>query len=156
MKKIMLVLLSYAGTDNVLDRLSDILTENDSLYVAGVVIKEISPSFSSLISDIGFLGDKVVNDVEETVGNIYQKNAGSHLDEIEDKYNKQGVNVIKDKVTDDELTKIKKILVEKDFDKIIINYTKNKYIIHSEINIRVKELFHNNDTSVEVYYDGIK
>ncbi len=156
MKKIMLVLLSYAGTDNILDRLSDILRENDDLYVAGVVIKEISPSFSSLISDLGFLGDKVVNDVKEAVGNIYKKNAGSHLDEIADKFGKQGVNVITDKVTDNELKEIKELLVEKDFDKIIINYTKNKYIIHSAINSRVEELFNNNDMSVEVYYDGFK
>ena len=156
MQKVLLILFSYAGMDKIIARLTQLIEKDDSLYVVGVVLQEISPSFSTLISDIGFLGDKVVRDVQKAVGDIYQENARIHLNEIEDEFKKQDINVIKDEITDADLVRIDRKVKEEEVDKIIINYTKNEYIIHSAIDTKVQDFFNRNDIPVEIYYDGIK
>ena len=156
MQQVLVVLFSYAGINKIIGRLADLLSEDDSLFVVGVVIQEISPTFSSLISDLGFLGDKVVSDVQEAVGNIYQENAARHLEDIKDEFNRQGIDVVKKKVDDDNLAIIDNLQSEKELDKIIINYTNNKYITHSVIDTKVKEILNKKEISAEIYYDGIK
>ncbi len=156
MQRVILILFSYAGIDNINAYLAEILHNGDFLYVGGIIIEGISPSFSSLISDLGFLGDKVVNDVQEAAAGIYRKNAGKQLARIEKKFSNSGVKIMREKISDQNLERIDRIIDEQKISKGIVNYTRNEYITHTDIDFKVKELFNNGKIPVEIYYDGEK
>ena len=78
----MVLLFSFAELDKVIDHSFNLLTPEDELEVVAVVGEEVSSSLSHLITDVGFLGDKVSDDVEEAVVNEYQDRADKCLERI--------------------------------------------------------------------------
>ncbi len=82
MEKYMLVLFSYGGLKKINEHIEKKLTPNDKLLLRALMLEEVPKLFEHLISDVGFLGEKVVSDVEDSVVDIYQENAKDYLAEI--------------------------------------------------------------------------
>jgi len=60
----------------------EMIEHRDKLLVRALILEEVPKLFEHLISDVGFLGEQVVSDVEDSVVDIYQEHAKDYLEEI--------------------------------------------------------------------------
>ncbi|GAB6099393.1 hypothetical protein JCM16358_12720 [Halanaerocella petrolearia] len=154
MKKVMLVLFSFENLDQVINRTFKLVEPEDELYVAGFIEEELPDSLSNLISDIGFLGKKVTNDVESTIVEQYQDRANKNLDSIaqQGEETKSKVNV--ELLAKDELSDIKQQLRAEEVDHLIINYTNDQFISEEVLVYPLDQILQEIDIPYELYYDG--
>lgn len=150
----MLVLFSFENLDQVINRTFKLVEPEDELYVAGFIEEELPDSLSNLISDIGFLGKKVTNDVESTIVEQYQDRANKNLDSIaqQGEETKSKVNV--ELLAKDELSDIKQQLRAEEVDHLIINYTNDQFISEEVLVYPLDQILQEIDIPYELYYDG--
>lgn len=156
MKKVMLVLFSFENLDPVISRAFKLLDSDDELYVVGFVEEEVPDSLSHLITDIGFLGDKVTSDVEETIVDQYQDRAQKRLDGIDQQGEDIDSQVNVELLSKDKLSDLKQDLKAEriKIDHLIINYTNDEFISEEVLVYPLDQLLTEVDIPYELYYDG--
>ena len=150
----MVLLFSFAELDKVINHSFNLLNDDDELEVVAIVGEEVSSSLSHLITDVGFLGDKVSSDVEDAVVNEYQDRAEKSLDRIEDRAEVDSQQLEVEKLTKISLEELKDKLVRDDIDHLVINYTEDQFLSNEVLDYDFNEFLANINMPYEVYFDG--
>ena len=154
LKKVMVLLFSFAELDKVIDHSFNLLGEEDELEVVAIVGEEVSSSLSHLITDVGFLGDKVSSDVEDAVVNEYQERAEKSLERITDRAEADDHDLAVEQLTKISLSELKDKLSVDDIDHLVINYTEDQFLSNEVLDYDFNEFLANLNMPYEVYFDG--
>lgn len=154
MNNYLLVLFSYAGLENLNSFLLDKLKSGDNLFVRAVMLKGVPKLFSHLTSDVGFLGDKVASDVEDSVVDIYYDNAKDYLKEIEEKAVADGIEIDKDLIENHQIDKLKSVIRKSDFDTVVINFSNNEFVSDQVKEKEIKNWLNNIEKNKYIFHDG--
>lgn len=154
MKKYVLVLFSYAGLENLNSFILNKLKSGDELFVRAVMLKGVPKLFSHLTSEVGFLGDKVASDVEDSVVDIYYDNAKAYLKEIEEKAVAADIEIDKDLIENHQLEKLKSMIRESDFDAVVINFSNNEFVSDQVKEKEIKNRLNTIEKNIYIFHDG--
>ncbi len=154
MKKYLLVLFSYAGLENLNSFLLNKLNSGDRLFVRAVMLKGVPKLFSHLTSEVGFLGDKVASDVEDSVVDIYYDNAKDYLKEIEEKAAANNIEIDKDLIENHQIDKLKAVIRDSDFDAVIINFSNNEFVSDQVKEKEIKKWLNTIEKNIYIFHDG--
>jgi bacterioferritin len=154
MKKYMLVLFSYGGLKKISEYLEKKLKPNDKLLLRALMIEEVPKLFEYLISDVGFLGEQVVSDVEDSIVNIYQENAKDYLDEIAEMATAKNFELEKKFIEEQELEKLEEEIKTSELDEIVINFSQNKFVSNQVKEDELKSWLKQIELSIDIFYDG--
>ncbi|MFW6000911.1 MAG: hypothetical protein ACOCQE_00955 [Halanaerobium sp.] len=154
MEKYLLVLFSYAGLENLNNFLLNKLNSGDQLFVRAVMLKGVPRLYSHLTSDVGFLGDKVASDVEESVVDIYYENARDYLKEIEEKAAADGIEIDKDLIENRQIDKLKSVIRKSDFDSVIVNFSNNEFVSDQLKEKQIKKWLNTIERNKYIFHDG--
>jgi len=154
MKKYMLILFSYSGLKEINKHLKEKLNQNDKLIVRAVMLEKVPKLSEHLISEVGVLGKKVVNDLEESVVDNYQDNAKNYLEEITEIAAENDFKLDK-KIIDHHNSKdLKEEIKKSELDEIIINFSHNEFVSDQAEEENVKSWLHKLELSQDIFYDG--
>jgi bacterioferritin len=154
MKKYMLILLSYCGLKEINRHIKKKLNQNDELFVRAVKLEGVPKLFDHLISDVGFLGEKVVSDVEDSVVNIYEDNAKKYLDELKELTQEINFKLDKKLIDHHDLKNLKKEIKTLKLDRIFINFSHNEFVSDQVEEENIRSWLQKLDLSQDVFYDG--
>ena len=150
----MVLLFSFAELDKVIDHSFNILTPEDELEVVAVVGEEVSSSLSHLITDVGFLGDKVSDDVENAVVNEYQERADKCLERITNRAEADDYKLEVEQLTKISLGELEDKLEVDRIDYLMINYTEDQFLSNEVLDYDFNDFLDGVDIPYEVYFDG--
>lgn len=156
MKKYMLILFSYGGLKEINEYLIKRLSQDDKLFVRAVMLEGVPKLFEHLISDVGFLGEKVVSDVEDSVVDIYQDNAKDYLEEIKEIAEEKNFKLDKKLVEHHDLDNLKREIKKSDLDGIFINFSHNEFVSNQVKEDEIKSLLKKLKLPQDIFYDGKK
>ena len=156
MKKYMLVLFSYGGLKKINQHLEKKLKTDDKLFVRALMLEEVPKLFEHLISDVGFLGEKVVSDVEDSVVDIYQENARDYLEEIAEMAAAKDFELDKKLIEEADLEKLKEELKESELDGIFVNFSDNEFVSNQVKEDELKKWLQEIELPLDIFYDGEK
>jgi bacterioferritin len=156
MKKYMLILFSYGGLKKINQHLEKKLKPKDKLLVRALMIEEVPKLFEHLISDVGFLGEKVVSDVEDSVVDIYQENAKDYLEEIAEMAAAKDFELDKKLIEEQDLEKVKAELKTSELDGIFINFSDNEFVSNQVKEDELKKWLQEIKLPLDIFYDGEK
>ncbi|MCC3145691.1 hypothetical protein LJ207_10185 [Halanaerobium sp. Z-7514] len=128
MGKYLLILFSFAGLESLNNFLFKKLESGDKLFVRAIILDAVPKLHEHLTSDVGFLGDKVANDLEESVVEGQHDNAEEYLKELKEKVANMDLELSIKKIDHHHLDNLKKGILEKELDAVFINFSNNKYI----------------------------
>lgn len=154
MPKKILILFSYAGIDKLNKSILSDIQAGDNLFVKAVMLEEVPKLFSHLTSDVGFLGEKVVSDIEDSVVEIYQDNAKDYLKTLKDKAEKNSFTVDTELVNRHELSNLKIEIQKLNPAKIFINFSINEFVSNQVDEKELKKYLEELDIEKQFYYDG--
>jgi bacterioferritin len=154
MKKLMLVLFSFAALDEVIDHSFNLLNQYDKLEVVAVLEEDLPDSLSKLISQIGFLGEKLTNDVKEIIINEYKNRGTKALESIFQKGEEEGYQVGVEQLSKNSLPQLKERLKGSGVDYLIINYTRDQFIANDVLEYKLDDFLSGVELPYDIYYDG--
>ena len=154
MKKYMLILFSYGGLKKINEHLEKKLTPNDKLLLRALMLEEVPKLFEHLISDVGFLGEQVVSDVEDSVVDIYQENAKDYLDEIAEMAAAKNFELDKRLIKEKELEKLEEEIKAAELDVIFINFSQNEFVSNQVKEDELKDWLKKTELRQDIFYDG--
>lgn len=154
MKKYMLVLFSYCGLGKINKHLKKKLQENDKLFVRAVMLEEVPKLFDHLISDVGFLGEKVVSDVEDSVVDIYQDNAKDYLTELKELAAAKDFEIDERLIEEHNLENLKTEIRKSELDGIMINFSHNEFVSDQVKEKEIKKWLKKIRMPQDIFYDG--
>ncbi|SIR46472.1 hypothetical protein [Halanaerobium kushneri] len=154
MKKYMLVLFSYGGLKKINEHLEKKLKPNDKLLLRALMLEEVPRLFEHLISDVGFLGEQVVRDVEDSIVNIYQENAKDYLNEIAEMAAAKNFELDKKFIEEQELEKLEEEIKTSELDEIFINFSQNEFVSNQVKEDELKSWLKQIELSIDTFYDG--
>lgn len=154
MNKYLLVLFSFAGLESLNDFLLKKLESGDKLFVRAVILDSVPKLHEHLTSDVGFLGDKVANDLEESVIEGQQDNLEEYLKELKEKAAKNEFKLFLKKIEHHQLEKMKKDILGKDLDAVFINFSNNEYISDQVKEKEIKDFLKKARLKQYSFYDG--
>ena len=156
MKKYMLILFSYGGLKKINQHLEKKLKPKDKLLVRALMIEEVPKLFFFLFSDVGFLGEKVVSDVEDSVVDIYQENARDYLEEIAEMAAEKNYSLDKKLIEEADLEKLKEELKASELDGIFVNFSDNEFVSNQVKEDELKKWLQEIKLKQDIFYDGEK
>ncbi|PUU86949.1 hypothetical protein [Halanaerobium sp.] len=156
MKKYMLILFSYGGLKKINQHLEKKLQPEDKLLVRALMLEEVPKLFEHLISDVGFLGEKVVSDVEDSVVDIYQENAKDYLAELAEMAAAKDFELDKKLIEEEDLEKLKAELKRSKLDGIFINFSNNEFVSNQVKEDELKKWLQEIELPLDIFYDGEK
>jgi len=154
MEKVMLLLFSFASLDKVIEDSFKLLTKENQLQVIAVLEEELPASLPKLISQIGFLGEKVTEDVKEIILKEYKKRGVETLKSISAKGREEGYQVKVEQIAKAALPNLKQDLQQREFSQLIINYTRDQFISKDVLAYEIDEFLEGLDIPYKIYYDG--
>ncbi|MGM0380121.1 MAG: hypothetical protein ACQEQE_10280 [Bacillota bacterium] len=154
MKKYMLILFSYAGLNEINKHIKKKLSQGDELLVRAVMLEGVPKLFDHLISDVGFLGEKVVSDVEDSVVDIYQDNAKDYLTELKELATAKNFELDEKLIEDHNLKILKNEIKKFDLDGIFINFSHNEFVSNQVKEEEIKKWLKKIKLSQDIFYDG--
>lgn len=156
--KIMLIVMSIIKLDSVLERAFDLAVKKEGELVLTFVQGGETPSpLSSLLTNSGFLGEKVQSDVKKTVKKEYNRQAHTILDEIKNIANKKGVKVVEtEHLKKNSLHKCYDLIDDYNIDYLFLNFTNNKIASHTLFEYLSSDFVKNLEIPYEMYMDGEK
>ncbi len=152
MKKIMFLIFSFEGIENIT---SKIFNNNNEISIIGFIDKNISPEFKKYLTNIGFLGSKIIMDIEETIYNASLNSAKQKIALLiknEKKVHKSNPKV--NLIFNESLDELEKILDINEVDHLVVNLPKDNTNINESFNFSLIELKKVLKISFEIYYDG--
>jgi len=156
MKKYMLILFSYGGLEQINKHIKNKLKPEDKLFVRAVKLEKVPKLSEHLISEVGVLGRKVVNDLEESVVDNYYDNAKNYMKEIKRIAVKNGFELDEKLIDHNNLEKLKDEIKQSDFDEIVINFSQNEFASDQLEEENVKSWLKKLKLSQDIFYDGRK
>ena len=154
MKKYMLILFSYGGLKKINKHIKKRLKQNDKLFVRAVMLEKVPKLSEHLISDTGVLGKKVVNDVEDSVVDIYQENAKSYIKELKKMAAERNFELDEKLIMDHNLERLKKEVKASELDGIFINFSHNEFISNQVKEDEIKNWLQKIELKQDIFYDG--
>jgi len=154
MKKYLLILFSYAGLEKMDEFIFNKLEKGDKLILNAVMLKAVPKLVNHLTSDVGFLGDKVASDVEESVVEIYYDNAKDYMESLEKKAEAEGINIEKTLIKKHQIDKLKAEIKSCKADSIIINFSNNEYVSDQVKETEIKDWLEKIDLEQYIFHDG--
>ena len=154
MKKYMLILFSYGGLKKINEHIKKKLKQDDKLFMRALMLEEVPKLFEHLISDVGFLGEKVVSDVEDSVVDIYQDNAKDYLDEVKELAAAKNFKLDKKLIEQHNLEKLKQEIKKSDLDRIFINFSHNEFVSNQVKEDEIKGWLEEIELPQDIFYDG--
>lgn len=154
MKKYLLILFSYAGLENLNDFLFKKLNKGDKLSVRAVMLKRTPKLFNHLTSDVGFLGDKVASDVEDSVVDVYRDKAETYLTEIEEKILAKDVEIDKKLIEKHQIDELKAAVIKEKADELIINFSNNEFVSDQVKEKEIKDWLEKLNLKEYLFHDG--
>lgn len=155
MNRVILILFSFAGLDEgVIEATFQLLDQSSELKVVAFVEEELPDSLSDLISNIGFLGERITNDLQETILAEYETRANRNLELIAKRAETEDCSVDLKLLTKARLPAVKEELKSGDLDHVVVNYTDDRFIAEEVLAYPLDQLLAEIDLSYEVYYDG--
>lgn len=154
MPKKILILFSYAGIDKLNKNILSDIQAGDQLFVKAVMLEEVPKLFSHLTSDVGFLGEKVVSDIEDSVVEIYQDNAKDYLKKLKDTAKKNSFTVDTELVNRHQLSNLKTEIQKLNPAKIFINFSINEFVSNQVDEKELKKYLEKLDIEKRFFYDG--
>ncbi|ADQ14081.1 hypothetical protein [Halanaerobium hydrogeniformans] len=154
MKKYLLILFSYAGLEGLNKVLFNKLKSGDRLFVRAVILEGVPKLYNHLTSDLGFLGDKVANDIEESVLEGHQCITDNYLKNLEETAAENNIDFTKHLIDHHQLDKMKKDILEKDLDAVFINFSKNEFISDQVKEKEIKDFLKKAGLKHYSFYDG--
>ncbi|MFN2340539.1 MAG: hypothetical protein ABR547_04650 [Halanaerobium sp.] len=154
MKKYMLILFSYGGLKKINKHLKKKLKANDKLYVRAVMLEKVPKLFDHLISDVGFLGEKVVSDVEDSVVDICQDNAKDYLKEANELAGSMNFELDQSLIKEHNLEDLKQEVKKFDLDGIFINFSQNEFVSNQVKEEEIKNWLQKIKLPQTIFYDG--
>ena len=155
---IMLVVFSVINLENVVERSFKLTNrEGGKLHVTIIQEEKIPSALSSLLMDSGFLGEKVKDDVKETIKEEYKRRTGKILTKIKHKAKRHKINLVgTESVKKASLIDCYDLIDENNIDYLILNYTNNRFVSRT-----IYEYIHENfieDLNIpcELFMDGQK
>lgn len=129
MKRIMMVIFSVVKTEKAVDRAFYLAQKNNCrLYAAFFIKKEIPSSLSTLMMYSGYLGEKVQEDVKDTIRDKYKNRVKELKEKIEKRARKEGIELETEVIKKASLMKGHDLIEKNNIDYIIINYADDEYI----------------------------
>ncbi|ADO76549.1 hypothetical protein [Halanaerobium praevalens] len=154
MEKYMLILFSYCGLSEINSYLKEKLNQGDQLLVRAVMLEGVPRLFEHLISDVGFLGEKVVSDVEESVVDIYQDNAKEYLAELEELAAAKDFKIDEKLIEYQDLSSLKKEMKKSSLNGIFINFSHNEFVSNQVKEGEIKDWIEKIKLPKAIFYDG--
>ncbi len=154
MKKYMLILFSYAGLNELEEELFRKIDKGDKLLVRCLLLEGVPKLFNHLISDVGFLGEKVVCDVEDSVVEIYRDNAEMFIKEINSRSAEQDIDVETELLNSTELENLKMDINLKKPAVIWLNLSRNDFVADAETEAEMETWLENKQSGIKVFVDG--
>lgn len=157
MKRVMLAIFSVAEVDKAVRRSFELVERNGGeLFVTFILEEKVPSALSSLMMYTGFLGEKVQEDVKETIRKEYRRRVNKLMEEIRKKAREKGLRVSTEILNEASLMQCYDLIVEKNIDYIVINYTKDEFISRDVHDYYINEFIDNLDVPNELYLDGQK
>lgn len=156
MQKYLLILFSYAGLEELKEYLMNKIDQDDKLYLKAVRLDRVPKLTSHLASEVGFLGEKVVDDVEDSVVDIYKDNAQNFLEELQKTAEKNQFDLEEDLIEKDQLKQLQKAYKEIKPDQMIVNFSKNEFVSDQDREEKFKNWLKELDVHKNIFYDGSK
>ncbi|RAK12446.1 bacterioferritin [Halanaerobium saccharolyticum] len=156
MKKYMLILFSYGGLKKINKHLKKNLKQDDQLLVRAVMLEEVPKLFNHLISDVGFLGEKVVSDVEDSVVDIYQDNAKDYLAELKELAAAMNFKLDKKLIKQNKAEELKQEIKTAELDRIFINFSHNEFVSDQVKEDEIRCWLKKTELPQDIFYDGKK
>jgi len=154
MPKKILILFSYAGINKLNKNILSDIQSGDKLFVKAVMLEGVPKLFSHLTSDVGFLGEKVVSDIEDSVVKIYQDNAKEYLKKLKDTAKKNSFTVDTELVNRHELSNLKTEIHKLNPAKIFINFSINEFVSNQVEEKEIKKYLEKIDIEKKIFHDG--
>lgn len=154
MKNYMLILFSYCGLREINGHLIKKLNQNDRLLVRAVMLEKVPKLSEHLVSEVGVLGKKVVDDLEESVVENYHDNAKNYLKEIKEIAAENNFKLDKKIIDHHNLENLKEEIKNSELDEIIINFSQNEFASDQAEEENVKSWLHKLKQSQDIFYDG--
>jgi len=154
MKKFMLILFSYGGLKEINEHIKKKVSQNDILLVRAVIIENVPKLFEHLISDVGFLGEQVVSDVEDSVVDIYQDNAKDYLEEVREIAAIKNFKLDPKLIEQHNLVDLRREIEVSDLDEIFINFSDNEFVSNQVKEEEIKSWLKKISLHQDIFYDG--
>ncbi len=155
MRKIMLILFSMAQRSKSIDRSIELARENKaSLDVKFIIEEKIPRTLSSLVMYIGFLGEKLSDDVEKTLLDEYHLRAKGVIADVEKRCQRDNIDIQSEIVDNGSLRYCYEEINNNNIDYLILNYTRDKFISEQVLDYYIDDFLEDINISYEVYYDG--
>lgn len=154
MKKYMLVLFSYADLKKITEHIKKKLKAGDKLLVRAVMLEEVPKLAEHLISNIGMLGEKVVNDLEDSVVEMYHDNAENYLKNLEKIAAENNFELDKKLLESSKLAALKEEIKSSDLSALIINFSHNEYVSNQIKEKEIKAWLKKVELPKNIFYDG--
>jgi bacterioferritin len=157
MEKIMLVISSVVKAEAAIDRALQLAKENDNqLYVAMFLDKEIPNTLSSIMRDSGYLGEKVQAEVKDTIKGQYVTRVKSLRYKIQERANDEEIDFNFEIIRKNSLTKCHDLIEDYAIDDLVINYADDQYIAQVVSSNFQKDFLEDVTIPYELYLDGDK
>lgn len=154
MKRVMLILFDFSDLEQVIYTAFKATDKDGKLEVIAIVNDEVPSSLSDIISQVGFLGEKVTSDVENAIVNEYKTRAKKELNQIAVQGEEKDCTVDVDLVTRNSLEGFKEEIDAEKFDCLVINYTKDGFISNDVLSYDLDSFLEGIKIPYKVYYDG--
>lgn len=154
MQKYLLILFSYAGLEELKKYLMNKIAQDDKLYLKAVRLDRVPKLTSHLASEVGFLGEKVVDDVEDSVVDIYKDNAQNFLDELQKTAEENQFALEEDLIEEDQLKELQEAYKEIDPDQLIVNFSKNEFVSDQDREEKFRKWLNKLTVEKNIFYDG--
>lgn len=126
MKKIMVLLFSFAKIEKVIDEATDLLEDETSeIHLCFYQYKDVPDTLSSLMGV--YLGEKIQQDVEHTILKEYYRMKDELIQRFEIISTNKDLTVKEQLFKSYSTDKIYEYIEENDIDCLIINYFKNQF-----------------------------
>ena len=155
LKKVMLAILSVVKSEEAIDRAFKLAKEkNSKLYIALFIKKEIPEPLKKQMMYSGYLGEKMQEDVKDTIRDKYSNRMDDIQNEIEERAQKEDVEIELEIINKASLMKGHDLVDKNNIDYIVINYQDDAYISQVFSKYFKEEFIGDLGIPYELYLDG--
>mgnify|MGYP006283717253 FL=1 len=157
MQRIMLVISSVVKAEAAVERALHLTKENDSeLYVTLFLEKEIPDTLTSIMRDSGYMGEKVQEEVKDTIKDQYVLRVKNLRYNIQERAKEEEIDYNFETIRKASLTKCSDLIDKKNINYLVINYTNDQYIGQVVSRNFKKDFLQDLNIPYELYLDGEK
>ncbi len=155
MKNVVILFYSIANPEPIIERAFKLLKpEAGTLHLFFYFEEHVPKTLTSIMAYIGFLGEKVKSDMENSIIENYQLQVQGIISDAKLHAAYKKIATKHYNITD--FHNLQELLKSFSLDYLIINHTENEYIYQATKNNELKQLLHAYEGKYELYSDGFK